>query len=91
MALLGQSLLALKSLLFHIESLCKQILLFLQVRSLETGGHTGTGVSSGVQHVSPVVVFRLVEQSLDTGLRETPCAGVKRLLLSPYNVFRVRV
>lgn len=50
---------------------------------LESCSHTGTWVAASIQHVAAVVVFRLVEQRLDTGLHKTPRAGVERLFLRP--------
>lgn len=59
--------------------------------ALETSGDTGAGVSTSVQDVSPVVVFSLVEQSLNTRLSETPSTGVQRFFLCPDNVLGVGV
>lgn len=52
------------------KGLFEQILLFLLVASLETRGHGGAGVAARVQDVAAVVVFRLVEQSLNARLDE---------------------
>lgn len=66
-------------------------MLLLQVTALETGGNTGAGVSASVQDVSPAVVFRCVEKSLDTGLGETPGSCIERLLLCPDNVLCIGI
>lgn len=50
---------------------------------LETSGHRGTGVATGVHDVFSVVVLSVIEQGLDTRLGEAPGTGVERLLLGP--------
>ena len=53
------------------------------MRALETSSDTGTGVTTGIEDVSPVVVFGLVEQRLDSGLGERPGTCVEGLFLRP--------
>ena len=86
-----QHLLALQLVLLDVEGGIEQILLFLQMAALETGGNTCAWVSSGVENMSSVVVLGLVQHRLDTRLSEGPCTGVQRLLLGPDNVLGVRV
>lgn len=50
---------------------------------LEARSHRGTGVTSSVHDVFPVVVLGDVQDGLDTRLREGPRAGIERLLLAP--------
>lgn len=53
------------------------------MRSLQSRGHTGTWVTSGIHDVLAVVMLRLVQQGLDSRLRKRPSSSVQRLLLSP--------
>lgn len=52
---------------------------------LETRSHRGTGVTSSIHDVFPVVVLGYVQDRLDTRLREGPRAGIKRFLLTPHD------
>lgn len=84
-------LLALKTLLVNGECILQELLLFLQVDGLETGGHGSTRSAAGVQDVTAVVVLSRVQQGLDTGLGVRPSTGVQRLLLAPDDVLGVGV
>jgi len=61
------------------------------VRELQSSGDGSTGVTASIHDVFPVVVLGVVQQGLDSGLCETPCSGVKRLLLAPDDGLRVGV
>lgn len=52
---------------------------------LETRSHRGTGVTSSIHDVFPVVVLGNVQDRLDTRLREGPRAGIKWFLLTPHD------
>ncbi len=83
--------LALQLVLFDIEGHVQQLLLLLGVRCLQTRGNRGAGTAAGVHDVLAIVVFSLVQQRLDAGLREAPGPGVERLLLGPDDSVGVRV
>lgn len=57
--------------------------LLSSVHVLHTSGDGSAGVAAGVHDVFPIVVLGVIEESLDTGLREAPGAGVEGLLLGP--------
>lgn len=69
----------------------QQILLLLQMTGLETSRDRCARVATGVHDVLAIVVLRVVQQRLDTRLRERPCAGVQRLFLTPDDRLRVRI
>lgn len=71
----------------HIQ----QILLLLHMTSLQSRSDRSTRITSGIHHVPPVMVFGLIEQSLDTGLRETPSTGVQWLFLAPNDGLGIRI
>lgn len=73
------------------ESSLQELLLLLQVDSLETGGDRGRRRATGVHDVAAVVVLGGVQQGLDTWLDERPSSGVQRLLLAPDDVLSVGV
>ena len=58
---------------------------------LETSGDGRTGVSASVHDVLACVVLSVVQQSLDTRLREGPVTGIERLFLTPDNGLGVGV
>ena len=76
-------LLALELILLDGESHLQEFLLLLGMDVLQASGNRGTGVTAGVHDVFAVVVLGLVEQGLNTRLREAPGTGVERLLLCP--------
>lgn len=73
------------------ESILQELLLLLQVDSLETGGHGSARGTTSVQDVAAVVVLGGVEHGLNTGLDERPGTGVQGLLLAPDDVLGVGV
>lgn len=85
------NLLALKLHLLDLKRSIQQARLLLGVTGLETSGHTGTWVTTGVHDVLPVVVLCLVEKGLNARLREGPSTSVQRLLLTPDDGLRVGV
>lgn len=76
-------LLALQLILLDREGHLQQVLLLLGMHRLETGGDRRARVTAGIHDVLAVVVLGLVEQGLDTGLREAPGTGVEGFLLGP--------
>lgn len=58
---------------------------------LQSSCHTGTRISSSIHTVSSVVVFRRIQQCLDSGLYKGPCTRVQWLFLAPYNCLGVRI
>lgn len=84
-------LLALELILFHRESHLEEVRLLLGVDVLETSRHGRAGVAASVHDVLAVVVLSLVQQSLDTRLREAPGSGVERLFLAPHDGLSVGV
>jgi hypothetical protein len=83
--------LALQFVLRHLERVLEQLLLLFDVARLQTGSDGGARISACVHHVSAVVVFSLVEKSLDARLHETPCACIEWFLLTPDNGLGVGV
>ena len=53
------------------------------MRRLQACRHRGTGATTSVHDVFPVVVLRVIEQSLNTRLREAPRASVQGFFLCP--------
>lgn len=84
-------LLALQVLLVDAECLLEELLLFLEMDGLETGGHGSTRRATRVEDVAAVVVLGGIEQSFNARLRVAPGTRVQRLLLAPYNVTSVGV
>ena len=84
-------LLALQFLLMHGEHLLQELLLLLQVRRLQTGGHAGAWGTASIQDVAAVVVLGVVEEGLDTRLDKAPGTGVEGLLLAPDDVLGVGI
>lgn len=80
---LGLTLLSLELILLDAKGHLQEVLLLLGMRRLETSSHRRAWVAASVHDVLVVVVLGLVEQRLDTRLRETPRTGVQRLLLCP--------
>lgn len=58
---------------------------------LEARSHRRTRVTSSIHDVFPVVVLGNVQDRLNTRLREGPRAGIKRLLLTPYDGLSIGV
>ena len=77
--------------LVDVECIFKEFLLFLDVHGLETGSHRRTGGTTSVEDVATVVVFRSVQQGLNTRLGVAPGTRVQRLFLRPHNVLGVGV
>jgi len=61
------------------------------MRSLQTRCHTSTRRSSSIHDVLPVMMFRVVQQRLDSRLHETPRSSIQWLFLRPHNRLRVGV
>ena len=85
------TLLSLKLILSYRESSLQKLSLLLGVAGLQSGGHTGTWVTSSIHNVLAVMKLGLVQQSLDSGLGETPSTGVQWLFLTPDNSLGVLV
>lgn len=73
------------------KRMLQQIHLLLHMRALQPRRHTSAGVPPRIQDMLPIMMFRLIQQSLDAGLSETPSAGVERLFLAPNDVLGVGV
>lgn len=69
----------------------QQIHLLLHMRALQPRRHASAGVPPRIQDMFPIMMFGLIQQGLDTGLSETPSAGVERLFLAPNDVLGVGV
>ena len=83
--------LTLELVLLHRKGHVQQVNLLLLVCALQTSSHGSGWVTSSIQDVTAVVVLRVVEQSLDTGLNKRPGTSVERLLLTPDNALGIRV
>jgi hypothetical protein len=73
------------------KGILEELLLFLKMDTLETGGHGSTRRTTSVENVATVVVLSLVEQSLNTRLGVAPGTRIQRLLLAPHNVAGIGV
>lgn len=58
---------------------------------LHTSRHRCAGVTAGIHDVLVVMVLGVIQESLDTWLREAPCTSIQRLLLGPNNGLGIRV
>lgn len=61
------------------------------MRTLESRGYGRTRSASSVHNVLPVVMLRVIQQSLNSRLRERPGARIQRLLLAPNDRLCIRV
>lgn len=86
-----QSLLSLQLLLSDTESHLQHIQLLFQMRPFQSRSHTGTGIPSSIHDMLSIMMLGVIQQRLDSRLRETPCASIQRLFLSPYDGLSVRV
>ena len=53
------------------------------MRPLQPRRHTRAGIPPRIHDVFPIMMFRLVQQSLQARLRETPRTRIQRFFLSP--------
>ncbi len=67
------------------ESSLQKLSFLLSMAGLQPGGDTGTWIPSSIHDVLAIMVLGLVQESLDSWLGETPCTGIERLLLTPYD------
>lgn len=58
------------------ESNLQQLCLLLGMASLQSRSNTSTWVASGVHNMLTIMELGLIEQRLDSGLRETPGTGI---------------
>ena len=65
--------------------------LLLHVRSLQSRRHTRAGIPPRIHHMFPIMMFRLIQQRLDPGLRETPRSRIQRFLLRPHDGLRIGI
>jgi hypothetical protein len=86
-----EHLLPLQLFLSNRESNLKKSSLFLGVAGLQSSSDRGTWVTAGIHDVLTVMMFRVVEKSLDSRLSERPSTGVERFLLTPNNGLGVRI
>jgi hypothetical protein len=77
--------LALQFVLRDREGGLQESCLLLQVGSLQSRSNRGTRVATSIHDVFPVMVLRVVQESLDAWLCETPCTSIQRLFLAPDN------
>lgn len=70
------ALLSFQFLLHNAKRNVKQIHFFLHVAGLQASCHTGARVSTCIHHMLAVMMLCLIQQSLDSWLREAPCARV---------------
>ncbi len=59
--------------------------------SLQPCRYARTGVPPRVHHVLAVMVLRVIQQCLESRLREAPSAGIQRLFLRPHDILGVWV
>ena len=78
-------LLALQFILRDPKSHFQHIQLLFHMCSLQARRYTGARVAACIHNVLPIMVLRLVQQSLDAWLREAPRTRIQRLLLRPNN------
>lgn len=90
-SLLRRYLLALQVILVNGEGILEELLLFLQVDGLETGGDRSAASTTSVEDVAAIVVLSGVQQGLNAGLGVGPGTSVEGLLLAPNNVLGVGV
>lgn len=84
-------LLPLQLILLHTPRHSQQLLLFLHMTALQTRGDRSTRIATRVHNVLAIMVLGIVQQGLNSRLREGPGAGVERLFLTPDDCLRVRV
>lgn len=87
----GRRLLALKLILLNGERHVQQLRLLLHVHGLQSRRDRRTRVSARIHDMLAVMVLRVVQQRLDSRLREAPSTGVERLLLAPNNGLGIRI
>lgn len=85
------SLLALQLILGNRKRSLQQLGLFLGMAGLQSSSYTGAWVTASIHDVLAVVELSLVQQGLQTRLRERPSSGVKGLFLTPDDGLGVRV
>jgi hypothetical protein len=77
--------LSFKLLLRYRKRSLQQLFLLLCMTCFQSGGDASAGISSGIHHMFPVVVFGVVQEGFDARLGKAPCSGIQRLLLTPNN------
>lgn len=82
---LRNHLLPLQLILRNPKSHLQHLLLLLQMRPLQPRRHTSTGVAARIHHMLPIMMLRLIQERLQSRLREAPRAGIQRLLLRPHD------
>ena len=61
------------------------------MRSLQSSSHRRGWVSASIHDVLTIVVFGVIQESLNSRLGKRPSTGIKRFLLSPDDSLSVRV
>lgn len=75
----------------HRKRSIQQILLLLKMNTLQTRRHTRAWIATSIQHMSSVMMFRVIQQRLNTRLHEAPRTRVQGLFLTPHDVLGVRI
>jgi hypothetical protein len=83
--------LALQLILRNVESSLQQLRLLLHMARFQSRRHACARVTARVHDVFAIVVLGLVQQSLETRLRERPGTGIQGFLLAPDNRLGVGV
>lgn len=85
------TLLALQLILLHVKRLLQQLLLLLNMTTLQPSRDTGTRISSCIHDMLAIMELGVIQQRLDTRLREAPRAGIQGLFLTPDDCLGVLV
>ena len=83
--------LPLQLLLHDPKSHIQHVHLLLHMRPFEPRRHARTRVPARIHHMFSIMMFRLIQQSLDPRLREAPSPRIQRLFLRPHDRLRIGV